>query len=269
MTTLQRSYSFWSCTNYHVWANNIQTTLQAKGLYVNLALPNHPPGSLIWWLHLPRGNEFPETPYKEGDKLMKAMQSNEFLTWEHAHEKYEHWLSKDNSTVGLIHSTIKYTQHETIAGIKGSRNIWEHLWWNYIDQQGGINVYYYYQQMYAKWWDGNSPLTDHLGFYMNVHCQFIKAGHTIDNYTILNVILLSLPCAPTWEVIKQNLLFCSMLLILETVTTKFLSVYKGTAMLTKLKINIINDQSVDSITTSMAVSFCGHTGSISNHNFHC
>lgn len=101
---------------------------------------------------------------------MKAMQCKEFSTWEHAQEKYEYWLMKDNSTVRLICSAIEYMQRETLAGIKSCKKIWEHLQKNYINQQGGINVHHYYQQMYAKHWDGHIPLTDQITFYMNIYC---------------------------------------------------------------------------------------------------
>lgn len=91
--------------------------------------PSKPPAEFpdLMTLPCPRGEEFPDISYKEGDDLLKVMQSKEFLTWEHAHEKYECWITKSDWAVELIHSAIEYTQHETITGIKGSKNIWEIL----------------------------------------------------------------------------------------------------------------------------------------------
>ncbi|KAG6898830.1 hypothetical protein C0993_003792, partial [Termitomyces sp. T159_Od127] len=47
-------------------------------------------------------DKYSDPPFKEGNNLMKAMQTKEFLTWEHTHEKYECWLIKDDFAIGLI-----------------------------------------------------------------------------------------------------------------------------------------------------------------------
>lgn len=89
--------------NYHVWADNMQIALQAKGFWRVVSEHESCPSK--------RSAKFPELitmPCLRGDDLMKAMQSKEFLIWEHAQEKYECWLIKDDSAAGLICNAIKY-----------------------------------------------------------------------------------------------------------------------------------------------------------------
>lgn len=82
--------------------------LQVKGLWEVVSghesCPLKPPAEFLNLMTLPcpREDEFPKTLFKEEDNLMKAVQSKEFLTWKYAHEKYKHWLIKDDSAIGII-----------------------------------------------------------------------------------------------------------------------------------------------------------------------
>lgn len=88
-----------------------------------------------------------------------------------------------------------------------------------------MNIYYYHQQLYAKIWDSTSPISDHIGFYFNLCHRIIEASHHLDDVTIVNALLSSLPHTPTWDVVKQNLLYQGTKLTLERVTTDLASVY--------------------------------------------
>jgi hypothetical protein len=122
-------------------------------------------------------------------------------------ERYEKWQNKDDSAMGLMRNTIEYTQHECIVEMTSSYVMWIHLHKNYVEQWSGFNVHYQYQQLYLKKWDGNSPISDHITFYLNIHHRSIEAGHCVDDTMVINALLLSLPCTATWEVVKQNLLY--------------------------------------------------------------
>jgi len=66
---------------------------------------------------------------------------------------------------------------------------------------------------------------DHIAFYLNICCQFIEVGHYVNDITIVNTLLLSLPCAPTWDIIKQHLLYKGNALTLDDITTELISVH--------------------------------------------
>jgi len=66
---------------------------------------------------------------------------------------------------------------------------------------------------------------DHIGFYINIRQHFIKAGHQVDNITIINALLSLLPHTPTWNVVKQTLLQQGQKLTLKMVTTELTMVY--------------------------------------------
>lgn len=90
-------------------------------------------------------------------------------------------------------------------GLMRNESMWDHLRTNFLGQHSGINVYYHYQQLYSKKWDGTSSISEHIGFYMNIRRRFIEAGHRVDDITIVNALLLSLPRTPTLEAVTTEL----------------------------------------------------------------
>jgi transposase InsO family protein len=219
-------------TNYHSWADNMKAALQAKSVWGVTSgrerRPPHPPDEYpgLYTVSSPTAKgESPTSVRKDGQNLIDVLQSKGYLAWEQSLEKFERWLNKDDMAMGLIRNAIEYAQRETIIDIGTSTEMWNHLRQTYVDQQSGVNIHFYYQELYSKKWDGHSSMSDHIGFYLNIRRRFIEAGHHIDNSVIVNSLLLSLPHTPTWEVVKQNLLYNQSRLTLENVTAELLAVF--------------------------------------------
>jgi hypothetical protein len=228
-------------TNYHTWADNMKAVLQAKSLWGVVSGCEHcPPCPPLEYPSLPKSTKpsaiDPEAAKLSGkepeesskDPLLEIFQLKEFWSWELAVERYEKWLNKDNAAMGLMCNAIEYTQRECIVDMTSSYMMWNHLHKNYVDQQSGFNVHYQYQQLYLKKWERNSPILDHIAFFLNIHHCFIKAGHRVDDITVINTLLLSLPHTATWKVVKQNLLDQGDQLTLEIVSTELATVYERT-----------------------------------------
>ena len=157
---------------------------------------------------------------------MDILKLKEYKAWYIANDRFEHWLNKDDSAMGLIQNAVKCTQCKLIVSAKTSMQMWEQLKKDYIKLQSGTNIHFYYQQLYTKQWDGTSLISNHVGFYLSICHQFIEAGYKPDNYTTTNAILLSLPHTPTWEVMKSNLLYHGPMLTLEAVSAELMSIYE-------------------------------------------
>ena len=252
-------------SNYHTWADNMKSALQAKSLWgVVSGRERRPPEPPADYPKLAAASTtyasvaatspsaasatavptVPSTPSGKGKgsssvagasktttagsgtvDVFDIFQSKEYRSWELAVERYEKWLNKDDAAMGLMRNAIEYTQRESVISIDNSQSMWDHLRTNFLGQHSGINVYYHYQQLYSKKWDGTSSISDHIGFYMNIRRRFIEAGHRVDDITIVNALLLSLPRTPTWEVVKQSLLQQGQKLTLEAVTTELVMVH--------------------------------------------
>ena len=97
---------------------------------------------------------------------------------------------------------------------------------NFVKKYSSVNIHYYYQELFTKKWDGHSPISDHIAFYYDIHCHFLEADHNINDQTIINVMLMSLPDLPVWEIIKQSLLQQGKGLKIDDVSTKLSLVYE-------------------------------------------
>lgn len=219
-------------TNYHVWSDNMKAALQEKSLWGVVSgrdkcppeLPSEYPGLLT--TICPTPGIPPVTVRKDGQELLDVLQSRGYQAWERANDRFDRWLSKDHDARVLIRNAIEYTQRKSILNLKNSKAIWDHLHKCYVDQQRGVIVHCCYQQLYAKKWDGHTSMCDHICFYLNVRRRFIEADHKVDDYVIINAILLSLPISPTWEVIKQNLLYRGNALTLDNVSAELMSAFE-------------------------------------------
>ena len=165
----------------------------------------------------------PSSVKMEDWELIGIFQSKEYKARDLANKKFKHLLNKDDAAMGLICNTIKYTQHELIVSSKTSKLM---LKKDYVDLQSGSNIHFYYWQLHTKQWDRNLSLSDHIGFYLNIHRRFIEVGHVPDGITIINTILLSLSSTPTWEVVKSDLLWHRTKLTINEVSAELMSVYK-------------------------------------------
>jgi hypothetical protein len=99
-------------------------------------------------------------------------------------------------------------------------------------------------------------MSDYITFYLNIHRHFIKAGHSVDEVTVINAVLLSLPCTTTWEIIKQSLLYQGTNLTLEMVTMELVTVYE----------QMVQEDLAGGIKTLALVAKQGNSGSNKNGN---
>ena len=172
LVTLQ--FAKFNGMNYHVWSDNMKATLQAKSLWgVVSGRKLHPPVLPSEYSELVAESSSTMEPpsifvKKQGRELFNILQSQEYKAWDLAKEKLEHWLNKSDTAMGLIHNTIKYMQRESIVSINTSKQMWKQSKKDYIKLQSGTNSHFYYQQLYTHKWDGNSSMSDHVSFYLNI-----------------------------------------------------------------------------------------------------
>ena len=70
--------------------------------------------------------------------------------------------------MGFICNAVEYAQRESIINCNNSMTVWEQLCSNFVDQYSGVNIHYYYQELFTKKWDGHSPISDHVAFYYGI-----------------------------------------------------------------------------------------------------
>jgi hypothetical protein len=99
-------------------------------------------------------------------------------------------------------------------------------------------------------------MSDHIAFYLNICHRFIKAGHSVDEVTVINAMLLSLPRTATWEIVKQSLLYQGTNLTLEMVTTELVTVYEW----------MVQEDLAGGVKTLALVAKQGNSGSNKNSN---
>ena len=119
---------------------------------------------------------------------------------------------------------IKFRQHKHIVNISTSKEMWDPLHNIHITRHQGINIHYYYQELYTKKWDKHTTMSDYIGFFLNLHHHIIKAGQKLEDIYLIHPILLSLPCLTIWDIVKQNLLDKRKILTLDMVTAELIAV---------------------------------------------
>ena len=65
-------------------------------------------------------------------------------------KKYLDWLCSDSAAMGLMQGAIKFGQCEHIIGTSTSKDMQDYLYSIHVTQCQGINVHYYYQELYMK-----------------------------------------------------------------------------------------------------------------------
>jgi len=68
-------------------------------------------------------------------------------------------------------------------------------------------------------------MSDHIGFFLNLKYCITEAGHKLDNILVVHTILHSLLYS---NIVKQNLLDKGKVLILDLLSTKFISIHDHT-----------------------------------------
>ena len=183
-------------TNYHIWLDNMKVTLQAKSLWGVICgcelCPIKPPSEFPGFMtsSYPSEGKPLVATQKDGQELMDVLQSKEYIAWKKSHERYNWWLNKDDAAIGLIQNAVKYAQNESIINCRSLMAIWEQLHINFVEQYSGVNIHYYYQELFLKKWDSHSSISDHLGSYYSIHRHFLEANYKVDDHTIINAIFL-------------------------------------------------------------------------------
>jgi len=95
--------------------------------------------------------------------------------------------------MGLMRGAIEFGQREHIQDATTSKNMWDRLWTIHITQQQGINVHYYYQELYTKKWDEHTTMSDHIGSFLQLHHRITESGQKLEDIHIVHAILLLLP----------------------------------------------------------------------------
>ena len=200
-------------TNYHVWSDNMKAVLQAQ---------------LLWLIVTSRRSQPTEpdpNPPVDANQKPFTSSSTEYKDWNQFHNDFLSWLKSDNAAIGLMHGAMEFSQRKHVTNILTSREMWDHLHKLHITQQQAVNIYYYYQDLYAKKWDKRTIMSDYIGYFLNLHHHIIEAGEKLDDIYVVYAILLSLPCSSIWNVIKQNLLGKGKALTLDMVSAELIFVH--------------------------------------------
>jgi len=102
--------------------------------------------------------------------------------------------------------------------------MWDCLQTIHATQQQGINVHYYYQELYTKKWDKHTNMSDHIGSFLHLCRCITESGQKLEDIHTVHAILLSLSHSDIWNVVKQNLLDKGSGLTLNGVTAELLPV---------------------------------------------
>ncbi|KAF9440658.1 hypothetical protein P691DRAFT_610889, partial [Macrolepiota fuliginosa MF-IS2] len=97
--------------NYYAWSENMQAALEARQLWWGFIEYKSPPPS-----------EPSATPPKSEDDMNQY--SPEYTLWEKHWEKYNDWVQKDCSAMGLIKGAIESTQWPHIRTATTSKEMW-------------------------------------------------------------------------------------------------------------------------------------------------
>lgn len=68
-------------------------------------------------------------------------------------------------------------------------------------------------------------MSNHIGSFLHLYHCIAESSQKLDKVYVVHVILLSLPCFGTWDVVKQDLLDKNSNLTLYIVTTELLMDY--------------------------------------------
>jgi len=200
-------------TNYHAWSDNMKAALQAR---------------LLWLIVTGRRSQPTEpdpNPPVNNEQKPFTPSSTKYKNWNQSHNDFLSWLESGNVAMGLMHGAMEFSQWEHVANVSTSREMWDRLHKLHIIQRQAINIYYYYQDLYAKKWNERTIMSDHIGYFLNLRCHIIEAGKKLDNIHVVYAILLSLPCSNIWDVVKQNLLDKGKALTLNMVSAELISVH--------------------------------------------
>ena len=177
-------------TNYHVWSDNMKAALQAH----------------LLWLFVKGLEEYPSKPSSgppinmDNKSLIPTLL--EYKEWTTLKKEYLDWLCSDSAAMGLMWDAIKFGQCEHIIGTSTSKNMWDHLYSIHVTQCQGINVHYYYQELYTKKWDEQITMSEYIGLFLYL-CHYINNyEQKLDDIHIVYIILLSLPWSGVWDVMK-------------------------------------------------------------------
>jgi len=119
--------------------------------------------------------------------------SLEYKEWTTLKKEYPDWLCSDSAAMGLMQGTIKFGQYEHIIGTSTSKDMWDCLHSIHVTQCQGINVHYYYQELYMKKWDEAITMFEHIGSFLHLCHHINNSGQKLDDIHIVHAILLSLP----------------------------------------------------------------------------
>jgi len=230
--------------NYHAWADNIISALQAR----------------LLWLIVDGWQSFPPKPSANPpvnattNKLL-PFSSNEYREWIRLWNEHIQWLESDLATMGLMQGAIKFGQCEHVQSSTSSK-MWDRLYQLHVTQRQNTNIHYYFQELYLKKWDQHTSMSDHIGLFLNLKCRIIEAGHKLDDILVVHAILHSLPCTNIWDVVRCNLLDKGKGLTLDILSAELISVhdYSKRDCLVNEKENMLKSEQIALFTKSSSSS---------------
>jgi len=101
-------------------------------------------------------------------------------------------LSK-TAAMGLMRGAIEFGQQEHVQDAVFSKDMWDHLYMIHVTQHQGINVHYYYQELYTKKWNEHTTMSQHIGSFLQLRHHITKSSEKLKDIHIIHAILLSLP----------------------------------------------------------------------------
>jgi hypothetical protein len=177
-------------TNYATWADHMQSTLQAKYL----------------WLIVKGTETCPPAPPATRPTMTTAA--------EYKAECKEHldWLLRDEAAQGIMKSACDSSQFPHVKDCTSAKDMWNTLKKIHVTNHARINVHYYFEELYTRKYVDGMPMADHITAILDLKSQIQDAGETLDDTHAACAMVLSLPKTQSWDVVVNSVLLPSIAL---------------------------------------------------------
>ena len=123
-----------------------------------------------------------------------------------AHREFLDWTARDKAASGIIRNGCEVSQWPHTIACKTSKEVWDMLQQFHRDNQIGIDVHYYFGELFTHKYVDGASMADHIVAIRDLQHKIMAAGETVPDLYVARALILSLPKTLAWEVIKIRLL---------------------------------------------------------------
>ncbi|KAG5716237.1 hypothetical protein E4T56_gene10834 [Termitomyces sp. T112] len=118
---------------------------------------------------------------------------------------------KDQAAQGLMKSAAKSSQWPHVADKLTAKAMWDSWKAIHITNQQKINIHYYFEELYTWEYADGTSMADHIATMLDIKKKITVAGKKLPDIHIAYVLVLLLPPASSWDLIKIQLFGMEML----------------------------------------------------------